>query len=210
MNGDIKISKKSALVLAAALSLFATADFVAFTNAKSAGGFNVEKEIMTVGSIVLRIDNINPSDIYGGTWELITGDASLGFGNGSSYSGISDGVNNDPIVPLPYHDHSINHDHPSVSTTSNGAHSHEYYRSNFANTNNGRASLSNDGPDQKYNTNTTGNHTHSVNIPNFVGTSGGKGTTTDENPTLNVRGARILVNVWKRTAWFFNTKQYTH
>ncbi len=200
MKGDIRISKKSALMLAAALSFFAAADFVAFTNGQSAGGFNIDKETMTVGAIVLRIDDTNPADIYGGTWELITGDASLGFGNGNSYSGLSDGVNNDPIVPLPYHNHSINHDHPSVNTNTTGAHSHEYYRSNFANTNNGNVSLNNDGPNQKYNTNTTGNHAHSVNLPNFVGTSGSKGTTTDANPTLNVRGARILVNVWKRTA----------
>lgn len=200
MKGDIKISKKSALLLAGVISFFAMADFVSMIDIKTSGGIKVEKETMTVGSIVLRIDNTNPADIYGGTWSLITGDASLGFGNGGNLTGSSDGVSNDPIVPLPYHSHSINHDHPATTTNTTGAHNHDYYRSNFANTNNGRASLSNDGPDTKYQTSSSGNHNHTVDLPNFVGTSGGQGTTTDANPTLNVRGARILVNVWKRVA----------
>lgn len=198
MKKNIVISQKSALLLAGAISLFAMADFVSVIGAKSAGGIIYEKETTSVGSVVLRLDDKNPADLYGGTWELITGDASLGFGDGSPYSGVTDGVSNDPIVPLPNHNHSINHDHGVVNTSTNGAHSHGYYRSNFQNTNNGGASLGNDGPNQLYQTSTEGNHVHSVNLPDFVGSSGYEGTSSDANPTLNVRGSRILVNVWKR------------
>lgn len=210
MKGNITISKKSALLIASVIGIFTMADYVSLINTKSIGGVIVdgatEEEIqeaisatMPIGSVSLRMDSIDPTTIYGGTWELITGDASLGFGDGSSYSGVSNGVSNDPVVPLPYHDHTINHDHPAVSTSTNGNHTHDYYRSDFANTNNGRASLANDGPNQKYATSASGNHNHTVNIPNYNGVSGGQGTSNDPNPTLNVRGARIMVNVWKRT-----------
>lgn len=203
MKGDItfKINKKIGLAIIASLGIFSMADFVSLVKTDTAGGISIEKElsdahmeqIMPVGSVALRMDSINPSLIYGGTWKLLTGDASLGFGDGSSMDGIANG-NNTPIVPLIEHTHTINHDHP-VATTSSDTHSHNITIWNGTGAGgskpSGYAIKSSSG---SYGT-TSDTHNHTLNLPNFNGTSGKAGVA---NATLDVRGSRILVNVWKR------------
>lgn len=106
MKGDfvLKINKKIGLAILGSMSLFAMADFVSLIDAKSAGGIIVEKETMTVGSVVFRMDDVNPADIYGGTWQLLDEDATVIFGNGAKQSGVAIGENN-PLVPLVAHSH---------------------------------------------------------------------------------------------------------
>lgn len=199
LNGDInlKINKKIGVAILSAMSLFAAADFVSFVDADSAGGIVIEKETMDVGSVVFRMDDKNPADIYGGTWQLITGDATLAFGDGTPQSGISSG-NNDPLVPLVEHSHTMNHDHPSVTTSTNGNHSHGWRGGNDTTAGRtamagGKNSLSS-GPSNNaiY---AAGNHNHTVDLPNYNGNTGNAGVS---NATLDVRGERITINVWKR------------
>lgn len=196
MKGDIKISKNSALILAGALSLFAMADFVSLVDTESAGGIIIEKETMDVGSVVLRMDEKNPSTIYGGTWELITGDATLTFGDGSRQSGNPIG-NNTPLVPIVEHSHSMEHDHPLVLTSSD-SHNHTFTISNDGT---GGNNLSYPAATEGTKTGTrtgstnTDSHNHNVDLPNYVGNTGLTGVS---NATIDVRGSRIAINVWKR------------
>ena len=44
------------------------------------------KTLFPVGSVVMRMDAVNPATLYGGTWQLITGDATITFGNGAAQS----------------------------------------------------------------------------------------------------------------------------
>jgi len=145
-----------------------------------------------IGSVVLRMDAINPSTLFGGTWALITGDASLSFGNGSNQSGTASGSNN-PAVPVVQHRHGISHNHPAA-TTSSDTHNHTFtivgdggsgYADAGGSSNLGNATTSSD------------THNHTFNVPNYSGYSAYTGSS---GATLNVRGAQIDINVWKRTA----------
>lgn len=194
MNDYLRVKKSHILLLAGIVSGFTLANFVSLVDAKSAGGIVIEKETMDVGSIVLRIDNKNPADIYGGTWQLITGDATLGLGSGSDYSSASISGNNDPIVPLVEHSHdrgtmeitgqlnlSTHNSTGSVQSSTSGA---------FTPT--GRKSYSSN----------PNNHTTDMYAgASFTGSKTWTGRTSIEgvsNATLDVRGARLMVNVWKR------------
>lgn len=111
MKGNIrikfKINKYIALIGLSTIGLYAMADFVSIINSNEVSyvAAEPEPEVMTVGAVVLRIDNVDPSTIYGGTWELITGDASLRLGNGAIQSGNITGNGNTPQVILPKHTH---------------------------------------------------------------------------------------------------------
>lgn len=215
MKGDInlRINKKLGLGLALVIGMYAYADYVSIVHAENAGGFNVTnsntteeienavdsaiQNIMPVGSVVFRIDNTNPSSLYGGTWILIDEDASIRFGDGNNQTGIAIG-NNNPDVPLKEHDHSINHDHPST-TSSSDTHSHTYYIGQ-----NGSGSIERVGWNitgslngyQASNQLSSDTHNHTTDIPNYTGNSGLEG---DEDNSLDVRGRYITLNVWKRT-----------
>lgn len=156
-------------------------------------------KLYPIGSVVLRMDNINPSTIYGGTWALITGDASLTFGNGQAQNGALSG-DNTPVVPLPKHTHGASF---TNGRTSGGHHSHGLgYTSgpygNWIRWNGGTGAKGVFSSGSEYATqpvSTEGSdHSHgvsgTVNISN-AGTAGAK---------INVRGARIAINVWRRTA----------
>ena len=173
---NIKIGKKTTLCLAAILSFFAAADFVSLVDSKNAGGVIIEKETMTVGSVVLRMDNINPTDIYGGTWNLITGDATLAFGDGTIQNGLASGENN-PAVPLVKHNHGMSHGHGFRWKRGGQSGSAANYIE--------RGERSSD-----YNTQS------SSAIANFNGNTADSGVS---NATLDVRGSRIKINVWQRT-----------
>lgn len=207
-NINLKINKKLLLLGAVAATFFAMGQYVSVVNAGAAGGVIVdgatEEEIaeailatMPVGSVTFRMDAIDPTTIYGGTWQLITGDASVRFGDGSAQSGIASG-NNTPIVPVPYHRHSINHDHPSVVTNTD-THSHTQYVGQGSGNSSGRHGWNISG---RYSTQTefgatsSDSHNHSVNLPNYSGNSGYAGT---DGTRMDVRGAGIALNVWKRT-----------
>ena len=138
------------------------------------------------GSAVILFNNTNPNGIYPGTWALVTGDACLSFGDGSNNVGFIYGENN-PNVPLPNHSH--------IGTFVGNPmppHQHPLYIYNGGG----------QGPAL---------HTPVINRSADViytdGASAGVPTGqvyVQENGTidarLNVRGARINVNIWKRVS----------
>jgi microcystin-dependent protein len=86
---------------------------------------------------------------------------------------------------LPAHTHSINHDHPSVTTGSAGVHTHTLYsRGGFSQNDLGsypRIKRSGENASPAYQSSdmmddSQGSHTHSVNLPSYTGTSGSTGS----------------------------------
>jgi hypothetical protein len=186
-------------MLAGTISLFAAADFVSMVDHKSAGGIIVEGttnedikkvilETMPIGTVTLRMDDINPSTIYGGTWSLITGDASLSLGDGTVKDGIITG-NNNPSVPLV-------------------AHNHGRGIQEITGTQLGRRIVNINGSGAFFPTNAgyedwvVTSSTKSSNSLGFQASRAWTGRSTTEgvqNATIDVRGAQMKVNVWKRT-----------
>jgi len=159
-----------------------------------------------IGSVYFCVDAVSPAVKFGGTWVLIQGDASLSFGNGSNLNADVAG-DNTPLVPLQHHSHGMNHNHPTARTSTDN-HSHKQgsavrvYPSNSfeyggvagrnAVVGTGGAINANQHPWTSSHA-----HSHTVGIPTHYGTTAAAG---DMNARLNVRGARILLNVWRRTA----------
>lgn len=141
-----------------------------------------------VGSILLFVNNRDPNGEYPGTWARIVGDASIGLGDGSNNVGIISG-NNDPAVPLVQHSHGATFNGASMP-----AHSHGITIRVATASPEGKGDWSAYGPgggsNQQTDVASAGVTTGSVSIHN-AGTPGA---------TLNVRGARLTVNVWKRTS----------
>lgn len=150
------------------------------------------KDAHPIGSLELRADNVNPASVYPGTtWTLIVGDYSLHLGDGNN-GGTATGSNT-PAVPLPQHTHSA-----SVSISSGGSHSHTIYMGGGSDGPRKALSVDSDhGEGNSYigtydSTQPGGAHTH-------TGTASIANTGT-ANATLDVRGARIFINVWKRVS----------
>ncbi len=109
---NLNINKTLGLILLTGFGVFAAAEYQSSFSTPTP--VISEVETMTVGSIVLRSDDVNPSTIYGGTWNLIQGDAALRLGDGRNLSGALEGTTNNPIVPLPKHTHTatqVSHSH---------------------------------------------------------------------------------------------------
>lgn len=201
----IEINGKALLGIALLSAGLAFGEYVSVINAKSAGGVIVEQPEFTVGSVVFRMDDVNPSTIYGGTWQLIDGDATIRFGDGSIQTGAIEGDSNNPLVPLPAHDHSMTHNH-SGSTSSNGSHYHGGWAEGGSagpfgrDTRYGGGKMGSSATDyDNYigKTSTEGAHTHSLNINNYSGNTGLRGTA---DATLDTRGKYVTINVWKRVS----------
>lgn len=143
------------------------------------------KTLFPVGSVVMRMDAINPATLYGGTWVLITGDATITFGNGAAQTGEPRG-NNDPSVPLPYHSHSA-----TFSGDQLPPHQHEIPINSIEGGPRSAVPAVNSG------------HTFMTTYGVSAGTPSGRVSVAAEgtqNPTIDVRGARIAINIWRRTA----------
>ena len=151
---------------------------------------DIGNKYFPVGTVVLRMDNKNPSYIYGGTWSLITGDASLTFGNGAAQTGAIVGSNTS-VVPVPAHSHNASH---SLIAETAGNHRHPIR------TGSQRMSIDDVTGQWFRDTNViryteyAGDHTHSIAGSVTVESSG------ISDATIDVSGARIAINVWKRTA----------
>jgi hypothetical protein len=170
--------------------------------------------VFPIGSVVMRMDNIDPSTIYQSTtWALITGDATLSFGDGTAQAGTPTG-DNDPAVPLLTHTHSMaqhthtaNHNH-TASSTSAGAHTHDVR--GYSGGGSGDTEISKtDSPSGSTlvldAAESNGAHTHPITVDaeNFSTANGGAtstGSAGEATPTINVKGAVISINVWERTA----------
>lgn len=173
---DIRINGKTLLAVGILSVSFAFGDaFVSIVDKNSGGGINLVKEEITeskfdtmllakfpVGTVILRMDSVDPSTIYGGTWQRLTGDASLAIGNGGNLSGQVYGEN-EPLVPLPAHSHGF--------LGRSGGDWNDFLGGSTASYGMGQGSVQNGYATAE------------------AGESGAK---------LNVRGARIDVNVWKR------------
>ena len=159
--------------------------------------------IFPVGSVTMRMDGINPGTLYSGqTWTLITGDAALTFGDGTDQTGTTSGSNTQS-VPLLSHRHGMNHTHSRGSMNITG-----YF-----------------GGDDRLAQNPKGGAFYNGTNLGGEGADGGGGTATvyfnaantwsgstsnpstsvtdytgSGAPTMDVRGARLAVNVWQRTA----------
>lgn len=147
------------------------------------------KTLFPVGSVVMRMDAINPATLYGGTWQLITADATITFGNGAAQAVTAIG-NNNPGVPLPEHGHGATH---NIAIQQGGQHSHGgvplRQRVEIGGSTGTLYSVYADGR-----TYDDGNHTHGVTGGVTIAMSG------VGNATIDVRGSRIAINVWHRTA----------
>lgn len=148
------------------------------------------KTLFPVGSVVMRMDAVNPATLYGGTWQLITGDATITFGNGAAQTGGATG-SNDVAVPLPAHTHGTTH---NLGTTNNGNHNHGIR------TGNQRMSIHDISGNWFRDTNMlnyteyAGDHNHGITGGVAVQSAGAA------NASINVAGARIAINIWRRTA----------
>lgn len=150
------------------------------------------KNVYKIGDLMIRADNVNPATIFPGTtWTLITGDFAVRLGNGSN-GGQTLG-NNDPVVPVAYHSHGA-----SVSINADGNHAHTMYMGGgSAGPRQAIAIDARNGEGHSYvgsnnSTEIAGWHAHSGSVS--VGASG------TQNATLDVRGARLLLNFWKRVS----------
>ncbi len=156
-----------------------------------------------VGSVYFCMDAISPATKFGGVWSLLTGDASITFGDGTLQDGILSG-DNAPVVPLPDHSHTINHDHPNTRfATNTDTHNHAQQSSTVTTSSPFQSSIdpqSGSSPSGRLGgTTASDSHAHyvDVNLPAYNGTSGSAGTA---GATLDVRGSRISINVWHRVS----------
>jgi hypothetical protein len=204
---EFKFNGKSLLLLGVLSASIAFGEHISvLNNDGSQISSNPMEKVMTVGSIVVRVDDINPSTIYGGTWELIQGDAALRLGNGTNQTTIVEG--NDVVtMPIPKHSHDMSHTHtrgtmdfdgyfPTIITGAfqdgtGGAFwaiENSKFQNKSAYTN---STVTNHGMHFTASRNWTGNTSQPDNL-----------NTSEEgvdNATVNVKGAHINLNIWKRT-----------
>jgi hypothetical protein len=208
---EIKVNGKGMICIAMLSAGLAFGDYVSLINSEevayiSAPPAVAPEEIMTVGSVVFRMDDVNPSTIYGGTWELITGDAEVRFGDGNVQNALVQG-NDNKSVPLPKHSHDMFHTHTRGSMEITG-----YFPTiivgSFQNGTGGAfwgSSHSQFQNKSAYANSTTNNYGIQFQASrNWSGSTSQPSTTNTgeagvDNASVNVKGAYITLNVWKRT-----------
>lgn len=221
MSGNIKLKLKInrgiAIAALSSVCLFAMADYVSIVNSNEVSYIaeKPEPETMTVGSIVLRIDNVNPETLYSGKWELVTGDASIRLGNGTDQNLSIQGNGNTQNISLTKHNHNASqssHNHNRGNMEIYGIITAPYYpevsvgyslngTGAFApyggltviddidgNANQGSVYRS---VDFRSSRNWTGN-TNSVAPSITINETG------VDNTNINIRGKYLRVNVWKK------------
>ena len=146
-----------------------------------------------VGSVVLRIDAIDPSTIFGGTWALLPTGGSLSTGDGLAQTGLVAGTDT-VAVPLLEHNHTGGLNNGAVTINDPG-HWHAGWSGQGQPGSGGGAD-----PGQSLSTN-------AGSITNATGITAGVtdwSITTDvagtPGATINVAGAELIVNAWQRTA----------
>ena len=182
-------------------------------------------DIYPVGSIYMSISSVNPSTLFGGTWQKIEGRFLLAAS--SSYEVGSTGGSNDAIV--------VSHTHSNSSTNSAGSHSHTISGGSHSHTASSSSSGSHThylmygtnrfssnsgggydaGSGTKYQsssdkTASAGSHTHTITVNtssshSHTAASAGSHSHTVTVGTAGQSGtgknmpAYIAVNVWERT-----------
>lgn len=165
--------------------------------------------IHRVGEPLFRFSGVSPkTDFPWQEWLLVSGDASIRLGDGSAQSTTPSG-NNDPGVPLVAHEHNMDHDHPA-GTTSGYSHNHKsgmpwflednrlYMKYGYENTTGSGFDVGGfDNNRLRLPYTDTDVHNHTFDVPPYYGNTGNTGS---PNPTLDVRGASIKLNLWIRTS----------
>ncbi|CAK2896823.1 phage baseplate protein [Vibrio crassostreae] len=171
-------------------------------------------EPFKVGSCYFSMTGNNPAiDLGYGVWELITGNATLSFGDGEVRDGAVIGANTHTLTAAempshthtgPSHTHSTpNHTH-TASSNSTGAHSHGVLSSTGGGSGAYADQTTGSGANYAIPTDSDGAHAHTITV-NSGGASttgaGGTGATggAGGGEAHNVQSARILINVWQRT-----------
>lgn len=141
-----------------------------------------------VGTVEIRMDELDPADLYGGTWKklqdtflLASGSRAVGDTGGEETHALT-------VEEMPAHDH-------GGSTSSDGKHCHGSIGESYTNAPWGlydsskghMGSGSTDYDNYWYNTSTEGSHSHTIS-------SEGGGKAHNNMPPY------IVVNVWRRTA----------
>lgn len=183
--------------------------------------------IYPVGSIYMSTNNVNPKNLFGGTWEEIQGKFLLAR-DGSHEAGTTGGAEYVTLtteqIPAhshmggehthtgPSHTHTINSHGHTAKCTSNGAHTHNVDRNKNAASGTARYAAQGDKTGSTHKTSSNGAHTHTITI-------GGSGTLTSNESgtgntgsggavaTGNTGGGQehnnmppyLAVYVWKRT-----------
>ncbi len=144
-------------------------------------------ESFKVGALYLSLTSENPADSLGyGTWELLDADSTLIFGSGVDYDGSSSGTNQ-VEVPVAAHTHGASF---VGNKLPNHGHTVPLYKDG--------------GTDRGISTYRSKNKFKDV-ATTSVSAGTPSGTVTVESAgtagaTIDVRGKRVFVNVWRRTA----------
>jgi len=155
-----------------------------------------------VGSVVLRMDDIDADgmhNLYGGTWALITGDASLSFGDGTTQDGAVVGSDSQTVTLLE-HTHTFTGTPLATHQHDNGV---SFYDDNQAfevspyGTNDIANTASYVGLGTSAVDNSHSGNTGALSAGTPIGTNSNTGTA---GATMDVAGARISINVWRRIA----------
>lgn len=180
--------------------------------------------IYPVGSIYMSVNAVNPSTLFGGTWEQIKDKFLLSAGD-TYNNGATGGEASHTLTTaeLPAHAHGLNdhtHSIPKLSMNTTGNHGHFVAKVGTSENpaaevgfNNPNYSIAtNSGANWGYvlkNTNsagawtgyssTTGDHTHTTNA-STTGQASGNTTNTGSGTAHNNMPPYLAVNVWKRTA----------
>lgn len=161
--------------------LVKTSDFVYELRNQEIDNVLTLDKIYPIGSIYMSVNNVSPTELFGGTWEQIQDTFLLSAGSkyeaGSTGGEAEHTLNTDEI---PSHNHDV----------TGGAHKHDiYYRAKYVITGTaGGLALSTQATETKSNAmETGGSHTHDVS-------SIGGGQAHNNMPPY------LAVYVWKRTA----------
>lgn len=167
---------------------------------------DILQSIYDVGDIFISLSSANPSLKFGGTWVLIDNDTSLMAGTSDNVTGNITGTNA-PAVPLLAHTHNITvnaTDLGNKNTNQAGYHSHEYELSRAYDARGTAGNYFGNGQHISVRRRSgkiygNGNHGHVVTI-GAHGHSASASTTGTNSPTLDVRGQRLYVYMWRKTA----------
>ena len=140
--------------------------------------------VYPVGAIYMSVNSINPSTLFGGTWEQIQDRFLLAAGG--TYTAGSTGGSANAIIPK--HSHTV-----TGTAASAGAHTHKLGRNQNTVASGSKYDRPNDAdePDKGYTSTSAGAHTHSVT---------GTAVSTGVDVTGKNMPPYLAVYVWKRTA----------
>lgn len=168
------------------------------TNSSSSSESNVNQDVMRdfiypVGSIYMSVNNVDPANLFGGSWEQIKDKFLLA--SGDIYSNGTIGGESSHVLSaseLPKHSHGI----PALSGATNGAGAHSHSVNGTSANNGGSGVLcetwANKSNDRNGSTSGVGNHTHTVT------TNASTTNETGNNDAHNNMPPYLTINIWKR------------